>query len=132
MIDWHRLEQLTDEIGDDDLEEVIAMFLEDMAEVAARLIANPQPARLEADLHFMKGGAMALGFDTLWRRADAGERLARAGQADAVALPRILDCYHASRAAFLAGLPQALSPAPMPVRAVTAPPAPGPQHYTSL
>lgn len=99
MINWSRLDELVSEIGTDAIDEVVALFLDEADEVIARL---PQPqavATREADLHFLKGAALNLGFDDLSHLCDAGER--NPAGAD---LAAIVSAYAQSRAALVAGL----------------------------
>jgi HPt (histidine-containing phosphotransfer) domain-containing protein len=102
MIDWTRVRELRNEIGEEDFAEVVALFLEEVEEVVTRLRAMPDPATLESDLHFLKGSALNLGFQQFGERCQAGETAAGAGRADQVDLAAILDCYDRSKSAFLA------------------------------
>ena len=104
MIDWDRVAELREEVGAEDFDEVVTLFLEEVQEVAGRLTRAPDPARLEADLHFVKGSAYNLGFERLGAMCTAGERLAAAGRAGEVDVEAILDCHLQSRAAFLGGM----------------------------
>ncbi|MDP3961664.1 MAG: Hpt domain-containing protein [Pseudorhodobacter sp.] len=107
MIDWERVADLRSEIGDDGFVEVIALFLEETDEVIARLSARPDPARVERDLHFLKGSALNLGFRALADLCQDGERRAAAGEAALVDVAAVVRAYHASKAAFQSGLAQA-------------------------
>lgn len=104
MIDWERVAELRSEVGEEAFAEVAALFLEEVDEVIARLDATPPPqgAALAADLHFLKGSALNLGFAAFAGLCAAGE--VQAGKGAAVDLPALLACYAASRADFLAGL----------------------------
>lgn len=102
MIDWTRIQELRDEIGEDDLAEVMEMFLAEVDEVIARLRAAPDPARYEDDLHFLKSSALNLGFSALSALCQAGESRSAAGQANAVDLAPIFETYVASKAELLA------------------------------
>lgn len=104
MISWDRVQELRDEIGDEDFAEVAEVFLEEVDEVIARLKTSPDPARLEEDLHFLKGSALNLGFKTLSGICQEGESQAAAGQAAQVALERVFTAYDQSREAFAAGM----------------------------
>ncbi len=73
MISWERVRELRDEIGEDDFCEVVDLFLEEVEEVLARLRAEPNPASYEADLHFLKGSALNLGFQALGALCRDGE-----------------------------------------------------------
>jgi histidine phosphotransfer protein HptB len=108
MIDWDRVKELRAEIGADDFAEVAAMFLEEADEVAARLAPGLTAKALEADLHFLKGAALNLGFDALSGLCQDGERRAAGGDT-AVDLDAVRNTYYASKAAFEAGLDQALA-----------------------
>ncbi|WP_299684551.1 Hpt domain-containing protein [uncultured Tateyamaria sp.] len=106
MIDWQRVSDLRDEIGAEDFEEVVPLFLEEVSGVIDALSAGPDLSRLEEDLHFLKGSALNLGFEAFSNLCSAGEKAAAAGHAAAVNVPEILDCFHASKATFEAGLSQ--------------------------
>ena len=102
MIDWDRVATLRAEIGVADFAEVVEMFLTESDEVIARLRkARPYPT-LEAELHFLKGSALNLGFRQLAALCSQGEKQASAGKpAD---LAGVIASYEATRAAFDAGL----------------------------
>lgn len=108
MIDWMRVKELRDEIGADDFDEVVALFLEEADEVIARIAPASGAKTLEADLHFLKGAALNLGFADFAALCQSGERRAAAGDTGAdVDLVRA--CYHSSKAAFGLGLAQSLA-----------------------
>jgi len=102
MIDWARVDELRDEIGPDDFAEVIDLFLEEVDEAFARLQAGPDPEKLEDDLHFLKGGALNLGFQALAAQCQTGEKAAADGQAGTIDLGALCATYQSSRNAFLA------------------------------
>lgn len=104
MIDWKRVQELQGEIGAAEFREVVELFLEEVETLMVRLRANPQPECYEADLHFLKGCAMNLGFDHLAKLCLAGETAAAAGRAETVDLAPVLACYEASKIEFLGGL----------------------------
>ncbi len=104
MIDWARVAELRDEVGEDALDEVVEMFLEEVEEVVARLKAAPDPANYEEDLHFLKGSALNLGFRAFSDLCQAGEKSAAAGQAESVDLTIIFRAYDNSKAEFTAKL----------------------------
>ena len=64
MIDWGRIEELRDEVGEDDLIEVIELFCEEMGEVLERLPSAPQNDLL-GHIHFLKGSAQNIGVCTV-------------------------------------------------------------------
>jgi HPt (histidine-containing phosphotransfer) domain-containing protein len=102
MIDWERVDCLRAEIGDADFGEVVDLFLEEVEEVLGRLSAQARPRQLEADLHFLKGSALNLGFADLAALCQAEERRAAAG--GPIDRAPVAALYAASREAFLARL----------------------------
>ncbi|WP_370513080.1 Hpt domain-containing protein [Oceaniovalibus sp. ACAM 378] len=104
MIAWGRITQLRSEIGEDDFSEVVALFLEEVDGVIDRLRITSDPATMAADLHFLKGSALNLGFAAFADLCEQGEALAETGRADQVPVADVIRCYDASRTEFLAGL----------------------------
>lgn len=102
MIDWDRVAALRDEIGPADFTEVVGMFLAESDEVIARLRAGRPYPTLEAELHFLKGSALNLGFRELSALCHDGEK--RATQGQKVELARVIDSYLATKDAFAKGL----------------------------
>jgi HPt (histidine-containing phosphotransfer) domain-containing protein len=102
MINWCRVEELRDEVGSDDFEEVVDLFLSEVQEVVDRLSLGMNVATLEEDMHFLKGSAMNLGFDELSALCQKGEKMANTGEGASFDLPNLLNCYSDSRAQFLA------------------------------
>lgn len=103
MIDWARVQELKEEIGEEDFDEVVEMFLSEVEEVVERLKSAPDPNAFEADLHFLKSSSLNLGFDALGRLCNDGERLSAQGDAETVQLDPVFSCFEASKAALLAG-----------------------------
>jgi len=101
MIDWTRVRELKDEIGEEDFAEVAEMFIAEVDEVIDRLKTAPDPGSYEADLHFVKSSALNLGFADLAALCQTGERQSAAGDAAAVDLAPVFASYDASKAAFL-------------------------------
>lgn len=93
LVNRERLAALRGEIGEDGFEEVLEMFLRESEEVVARLATQSEGALSEADLHFLKGSALTLGFDDL---AD----LCRQSETGTVVAPAVVrDVWTRSRAA---------------------------------
>jgi HPt (histidine-containing phosphotransfer) domain-containing protein len=104
MIDWSRVYELRDEIGADSFGEVVDLFLDEVeAEIAILRDGSPLEA-LEARLHFLKGSALNLGFQRFSDKCQDGETAAASGAAEQVDIAEILECYEASKTAFIAGL----------------------------
>ena len=109
MIDWERVQQLRSEVGAEDFDEVVELFLEEVDEIVDRLRAAAAMDGLESDLHFLKGSALNLGFADFSGLCQVGEEMSANGQAENVDLASILNCYDASRAVFLNDMSQKLS-----------------------
>lgn len=109
MIDWSRVRELRDEIGADEFDEVVEIFLDEVETEIATLRDKSDPEHLEAQLHFLKGSAMNLGFQEFSDLCQKGEAAAGRDEAGKVDLREILDSYGRSRAAFMAGLPDVSS-----------------------
>jgi HPt (histidine-containing phosphotransfer) domain-containing protein len=108
MIDWDRVRELRAEIGAEDFDEVVCLFLEEADEAIARLSLASGAKSLAADLHFLKGAALNLGFSTLSGLCQDGERRASAGDL-AIDLDAVRRAYANCRAAFEAGAAQAFA-----------------------
>ncbi len=102
MVDWDRVAQLRSEIGEADFEEVVTLFLAEVAEVAEKLRSAPDPATLDADLHFLKGTVLNLGMHELGRLCEEGTQCAARGEP--VDIAGLLACYDESRRILLEGL----------------------------
>ena len=105
MIDWNRVTQLRDEIGAEDFDEVVEIFLEEVEEEIDELRANPAPDSLEAKLHFLKGSALNLGFDDFSKLCKDGEVTEARGDPSEIDLGPIVESYMTSKTAFLDALP---------------------------
>ncbi|SFL78907.1 Hpt domain-containing protein [Shimia aestuarii] len=100
MINWKRVEELRDEIGAEDFNEVVELFLDEVEEVIERLQTQPDLGRLEADLHFLKGSALNLGFHAFSLLCQAGEVAAASGKAETVDLAKTIQSFFDSKAEF--------------------------------
>ena len=86
MIDRERLQELRREIGDEDFSDVVAMFLEEMGETLAGLLAEPGAADADA-LHGLRGSALNLGFSDFAAACTQAEtRVAKGAAVDVVHL----------------------------------------------
>ena len=99
MIDWTRVARLREELGDEDFAEVADLFLEEVDEVVDRMHAAQGPEQLAADLHFLRGSALNLGFRDLAQLCAEGE--GGAATPPAAFLQRLTACYAESRQLFL-------------------------------
>lgn len=104
MIDWKRVEELREEIGEEDFAEVAGMFLEEADQTIGALGHGLAAEAVGDQLHFLKGSALNLGLSDLAAVCQDGERRAAAGEGALVNLSQIAAIYHASRAALMNGL----------------------------
>ena len=105
MIDWDRVAALRDEVGPEDFEEIVDLFLDEVDDEIATLSNHQNGAQLAEKLHFLKGSALNLGFTDFSLLCHCGEvELAKnsSSQFDVTALQK---SYSASRDHFLAHLP---------------------------
>ena len=61
MLDWSRIEELHEDLGEEDFEEIISLFLEEVENRLAEL-AEQRCMDIPGCLHFLKGSAANLGF----------------------------------------------------------------------
>ena len=104
MIDWTRVASLKAEIGDEDFDEIVPLFIEEVSEITERLREQLDLNTLEEDLHCLKGSAMNLGFSEFAELCNTGESMSSKGNAAAVDVTAILASFERSKEAFLAGL----------------------------
>ncbi len=109
MIDWNRVARLREDVGEEDFDEVVELFLEEVDEVITRLRETPDPSTLESDLHFLKGSAMGLGFRAFSTQCQTGEIICAEGRASELDLQALLAAYSDSRRVFLEEMPTALA-----------------------
>ncbi|MBB94738.1 MAG: histidine kinase [Rhodobacteraceae bacterium] len=109
MIDWARVSELRDEVGPEDFEEVLHLFLEEVEDVVTRLQSGGDPNALEADLHFLRGSALSLGFTSFSSLCLEAEQKAADGCATSEEISEVLFAFFSSKAEFLEGLPAAIA-----------------------
>lgn len=103
MIDWNRVRELRDEIGNEDFAEVVQIFLEETDEVSKNIGKESTPQSIESALHFLKGSALNLGFKDLATVCQSSEKAAASGQSDSIDLAQVVKVYERSKIAFAAG-----------------------------
>ena len=109
MIDWTRVASLKAEIGDEDFQEVVPLFIEEVSEITERLRGQVHLATLEEDLHCLKGSALNLGFSEFSDLCNVGESMSAKGEAAAVDVGEILASFERSKQAFLTGLQEGIA-----------------------
>lgn len=110
MIDWSRVDELVDEIGAEDFGEVVELFLDEVETAIAALEAcGGNPVVTEEQMHFLKGAALNIGFETLAKLCQKGEKAAAEGKPDTVTPEEVRSCYESSRDRFQQDLPGRLA-----------------------
>ncbi|MCB1365882.1 MAG: Hpt domain-containing protein [Rhodobacteraceae bacterium] len=104
MILWSRVNELRDEVGAEDFDEVVELFMEEVGDAIEHLRSDAG-GDLEQALHFLKGSALSLGFEAFSDACQQGEREAAAGHAARVDIGAIIAIFERSRTEFLSGLP---------------------------
>ena len=104
MIHWARVSELRNEVGAEDFEEVVEIFMEEVEEVIERLRADQDRQSLEQDLHFLKGSALNLGFNGFSQLCQEGETRSSQGEAAQVDVDTILNTYEQSKTTFMSEL----------------------------
>lgn len=79
VIDWARIAELHEEVGDEALAEVLELFASEVREGLVRLAEAKCPRALAAEFHFLKGAALNLGLDDIAHLCAVGEAGAQAG-----------------------------------------------------
>jgi HPt (histidine-containing phosphotransfer) domain-containing protein len=105
MIDWTHVRALKADMGDA-FDEVVEVFLQEVEEALVRLGSVHDAPGQAAEMHFLKGAALNLGFAEFAALCADGETRANAGEAGAVTPEAARALYEVSRGAFLDGLKQ--------------------------
>lgn len=101
MIDWSRVLELREEVGEEDFDEVFELFLEEVEDALAPMRDDAFATEtLEQDLHFLKGSAMSVGFSDFADLCKEGEYKARDGQDNQVSISGIVSVFDRSKAVF--------------------------------
>ena len=110
MIDWERVLELRDEIGLEDFQEIVDLFLTEVEHAIDEMRKGPENPTLRTEqMHFLKGAALNLGFRDLSQICQAGETAAAIGDLNAVTVGQISLMYNASKSDFLSLLPSKLA-----------------------
>ncbi|NHF73126.1 Hpt domain-containing protein [Paracoccus xiamenensis] len=103
MIDWKRVHDLREELGEEDFATVVELFLDEVEGIVMR-IGHGDADQLENDLHFLKGSAANLGFTVFGQLCQQGEAECRNGHRENFDMAGLLDCYAATKRDFVAGI----------------------------
>ena len=105
MINWDRVRSLKEEVGAEDFDEIINLFFIEVDAAVNCLPDAKDPKTLSAAMHFLKGAALNLGFETLSQTCDEGEALAANRGTDAVEIDQIVGIYEQSKTHFVTEMP---------------------------
>lgn len=97
MIDWDRVRDLNEDVGEDAFEEVILLFFSELAAVLDALSEAGATGSIPEKLHFLKGGAANLGFSDFVALCLEYEKQLP----NPLDMAPLLTCFAKSRAAFL-------------------------------
>lgn len=106
MIDWMRVAELRDEIGADDFDEVVELFLGEVQECLASLDETKGAAQMEAEMHLLKGSALNLGFETFANLCQTAETAASKGDLSGLDIGAVHTLFAQSKTHFEQSLPQ--------------------------
>ena len=95
MINEARIRELTEEVGEDDLVEVIELFCEEVEEVLNAL--DTPAAEMPSRLHFLKGSALNLGLDHVSELCRIEESRLKTDPATQADIAAIRSAYAASK-----------------------------------
>ena len=109
MIDWDRVSSLREEVGPEDFEEVVELFLDEVDEEIGGLLDLETTDSIIEKLHFLKGSALNLGFSDFSRLCQAGETALSKDASEPIDLHSVKSSYHASREYFLENLPNRMA-----------------------
>jgi len=106
MINWDRVEDLRTDVGADDFDEIVEVFLIEVDGIANALQTAKVDQDIELHLHALKNAALNLGFYELAALCQTSEKLAASKQARLVNFREVLGCLDASLKLFRDGLPE--------------------------
>lgn len=105
MIDWDRVAELREEVGAEDFDEVVELFLQEVDEEIETLAAQPAQNGMSEKLHFLKGSALSLGFREFSDLCKTGEAALAQDDTASIDVEELHNIYQSSRSSFLNDLP---------------------------
>lgn len=100
MIDWERVLDLREEVGPEDFDEVIELFMSEVEECLDGLSSGAEPEKMEEDMHLLKGCALNLGFSQFAQLCQTGETAAAEKQAGSVDVDAVRLLFKQSQTTF--------------------------------
>lgn len=101
MIDWVRVNELREEVGEEDFDEVVTLFLSEVEERLEEMMSATTERNLEEDMHFLKGSALNLGFVDVAALCQQAESMAAADEITTISAADVNKTYQASKRHFL-------------------------------
>ena len=101
MIDWDRVQELKDEVGEEDFAEVLELFFTELDETLNGL-GDLSGTPLAEALHFVKGSALNIGLSELGRLCLDAETMLAKADATQIDIATIREAFAASRVALAA------------------------------
>ena len=108
MINWAQIKQLEEDVGSEDLSEVVTLFLSEVDEAVSELdaVSGGTPQDIAAALHFLKGSAFNLGFQEFGDYCAEGESQAHGGEISQISFEKVQQLYDSSKTIFLSEISQ--------------------------
>ncbi len=106
MIDWAQVRQLQDDVGAEDMDEVVELFLDEVDEAMGTLetdYTTMGPDARSAAFHFLKGCASNLGFNVFAMHCGKGENITKTGGEPDFEIAELMQIYTASKTEFMVG-----------------------------
>ena len=103
MIDWQQVRQLQEDVGKEEMPEVIELFLCEVDEAMAELDQNQSALTVDesaAAFHFLKGCASNLGFKDFGDMCSNGEQIAKSGLGPNFKISELMLVYLESKKQF--------------------------------
>ena len=101
MIDWQRVNDLRDEVGEEDFPEIVTVFLEEVDEVFTRLGAPGALPPTPGDMHFLKGSATTLGFSETAALCKRREAVLKERPTEVTTISPVIDAFQIERSELL-------------------------------
>ncbi|MFK7836935.1 MAG: Hpt domain-containing protein [Sulfitobacter sp.] len=100
MVNWDRVRTLREEVGAEDFDEIIELFFTEVGNVVEALPFVESAKAMADQLHFLKSGALNLGFDGLSDLCSHGEATANEGTMDGIDVEAVQQSYYDAKAHF--------------------------------
>ena len=103
LIDWSQIKELEDDMGAEDLGEVIEIFLSEVESALGPLVDAPptDAGEMASQMHFLKGCAYNLGFAAFGAICAEGEAKSHGGDLSGVVINDVSALYGASKTEFI-------------------------------